>query len=163
MRLPRRALTLFAALLAFVLVPACGGDDDGDTTGPDDEEFQALVGTWMASSAVFTNSDDPSESFDVVAAGATIQIEVTSDHTYTITSTVPGEGTETESGEIDVEGGQVVLTFDDDGTTETERLDYTLSNNDQTLTVSFEGDDEFDFDGDGEDDPAQVEIVLQKQ
>lgn len=163
MSLSTRFFALLTVLFAFTLIPACGGGDDGNGTGPDGDEFQVFVGTWVASSAVFTNPEAPSESIDVIAFGASLEIVVTSNRRFTITSSAPGEGTETESGDIEVEGGQLALTFDDDGTTDTQRLDYTLSNGDQTLAVSYEGDEEYDFDDDGTDDPAEVEIVLQKE
>ena len=66
-----RAMAVLATLL---LATACGSDDGSD---PVDEVTVAdLVGSWTASSLVYTNQADPSETFDLIANGGEVRVTV---------------------------------------------------------------------------------------
>jgi hypothetical protein len=65
------------SLIAFVAVSSAGCGDSS-TTAPEGLTIADLVGSWGASSALFTNKANPSQTFDIVAAGGTLNITVLS-------------------------------------------------------------------------------------
>lgn len=65
MRPPR---PLFFLLTAAALTTACGGSSS-PTDVPTGPTIADLVGQWTATSFVFTNNADPSQTFDWIAAG----------------------------------------------------------------------------------------------
>jgi hypothetical protein len=67
-----RLLSLLA--LAAVFTSACG--DSSSSTEPEGLTIADLVGSWGASSALFTNQANPSQKFDIIAAGGTLNITV---------------------------------------------------------------------------------------
>ena len=67
-----RLLSLLA--LAAVFTSACG--DSSSSTEPEGLTIADLVGSWGASSALFTNQANPSQTFDIIAAGGSLNITV---------------------------------------------------------------------------------------
>ena len=134
--------TLIAPLLAVTFVAGCG-----DSTP--EEVAEALAGTWNATSVVFTNKANSSETFDLVAAGGSANV------TFTAAGGFSGSFTDL-GGTFVVEGTNLIIT--NTGESDLETVAFTLSGNTLTLTV----DDEFDFDDDGVDESASLIIVLQK-
>ncbi len=134
--------TLIAPLLAVIFVAGCG-----DSTR--EEVAEALAGTWNATSVVFTNKANSSETFDLLAAGESANI------TFTAAGGFSGSFTDL-GGTFVVEGTNLIIT--NTGESDPETVAFTLSGNTLTLTV----DDEFDFDDDGVDESASLIIVLQK-
>ncbi len=135
--------TLIAPLLAVTFVVGCG-----DSTP--EEVAEALAGTWNATSVVFTNKANSSETFDPLAGGGSVN---------TTTFTAAGGFSDSSTGL----GGTFVvqgtnLIFTNPGKSDPDTAAFTLSGNTLTLTV----DDEFDFDDYGVDESASVVIVLQK-
>lgn len=61
---------------------AAGGNGKGVTR--DD-----LAGTWNATSIVFTNTENPQESIDVIPGGASMKLVLHADGAYAITSVIP--------------------------------------------------------------------------
>ena len=139
--------TLIAPLLAVTFVAGCG-----DSTP--EEVAEALAGTWNATSVVFTNKANSSETFDPLAGGGIGEIT---------TFTAAG-GFRRSSAGAPVGGGTFVvqgtnLIFTNTGESDPHTVAFTLSGNTLTLTVD---DVEFDFDDDGVDESASVTIVLQR-
>jgi hypothetical protein len=64
-----RALALVAI---GALLSGCGDS----TSEPEGTSIQDLVGSWKASSALFTNQANPSQQFDVVGAGGEIRMTI---------------------------------------------------------------------------------------
>ena len=145
--------TLIAPLLAVTFVVGCGDSNGPDSTS--EEIVDALVGTWNATSIVFTNKANSSETFDLIGNGGSLSITFTSNGQFSGSSTSP-EGTESLSGTFVVQGTNLITT--DTGESESETIAFTLSGNTLTLTL----DDEFDFDDDGFDEPATLTITLQR-
>lgn len=68
----RPSRSLFFLLTAAVLATACSSSSNpADVTGP---TIADLVGSWKATSVVFTNKANSSETFDLVAAGGEYRI-----------------------------------------------------------------------------------------
>jgi hypothetical protein len=68
---PSRSL-LLTALVA--LIPAGCGDDAA--TGPETITISDLVGSWTASSALYTAQANPAQQFDIVTAGGELRTTV---------------------------------------------------------------------------------------
>ena len=143
--------TLVAPLLAVTVVAGCG-----DSNGPGTEAtINALAGTWNATSLVFTNNANSSETFDLIADGGSFSITFTAAGGFSGSSTFEGD-TDTFSGTFEVQGSNLIIS--ETGESGPETIAFTLSGNTLTLTL----DDEFDFDDDGFDEPATLTITLQR-
>ena len=145
--------TLAAPLLAVTFVVGCGDSNGPGSTS--EEIVDALVGTWNATSMVFTNKANSSETFDLIANNGSLSLTFTATGQFSGSTTFGGE-TETLSGTFVVQGTNLITT--DTGESESETIAFTLSGNTLTLTL----DDEFDFDDDGFDEPATLTIILQR-
>ena len=146
--------TLIAPLLAVTFVAGCGDDFVSDADSTPEEVAEALEGTWNATSFVFTNDANSSETFDLLGAGSFV-ITFTADGQFSGSSTLAGF-TEGISGTYIVQGTNLITT--DTGETESETFAFTLSGNTLTLT----GDDEYDFNGDDVDVSATLTIIFQR-
>ncbi len=143
--------TLIAPLLAVTFVAGCGDSIGADSTP--EEVANALAGTWNATSFVFTNDANSSETFDLLADGGSFSITFTTAGGFSGSSTFQG-ATDTFSGTYIVQGTNLITT--EEG--ESETVAFTLSGNNLTLTL----DDEFDFDDDDVEEEATLRIVLQR-
>ncbi len=70
-----------SSALAMASITAAG---DGKGVTRDD-----LAGTWKATSMVFTNTENPQESIDVIPGGASMTLVLHADGAYAITSVIP--------------------------------------------------------------------------
>ena len=67
----------FIAALSLALV-AAGCSDSDNAAGPEEITIADLVGSWTASSQLYTNNADTNERFDLVAAGGETRVTVLS-------------------------------------------------------------------------------------
>jgi hypothetical protein len=118
-----------------------------DDTGPSEDE---LVGTWNATKLEFVTEG---LTFDAIAFGATLQLVLRGDGTYTVTLGFPGEPAETETGTWSA--SEDVLTLS--GSSGDMQFDMSLSGGTLRLTGA---DGEFDIDDDGVDEPVKVNLTL---
>lgn len=148
MNVPR----LSSALLIVTLLAGCGSDDPVDVDTP--VTVADFVGSWNASSHVFTNAANSSESFDPVAAGG-----------ETRTTILTGGGTRTwvEWGtymdEWDAQisiSGNTVTSVPVETTRETRVWTFTLEGSVLTLTRT---DSAFDFTSTGAPGVPATEVV----
>ena len=126
---------LTISALALILMTACS-----DSTGLESSD---LVGTWTATSMIFTSVEDPVASVDLVAVeGAILTLSLGEDDTYTWVLTIPGvpEENEHEAGTYVVTGSTVTLSETDTGSPEP----FTIVRNGDTLTLT-DTNEEFDF------------------
>ncbi len=144
--------TFVAPLLAVTVVAGCG---DSNGPGTSEETVDALVGTWNATSMVFTNNANSSETFDLIADGGSFSITLTAAGGFSGSSTFM-DMTDTFGGTFVVQGTNLIIT--ETGESGPETIAFTRSGNTLTLTL----DDEFDFDDDGFDEEAILVIVLQR-
>ena len=133
--------------MALLVTATACGDDDGTGTNGD-----SLVGTWVATSALFTSVAEPTVTADPVVDGdASLVLEIRSDDSITVTTTsggVPDVGT----GTIEVDGSMVTLTVGGDVSTGTIDLDG------DRLEIFLMDNTTFDF-GSGDED-ATLRLTL---
>ena len=68
-RCPLRTFrSVFVVVAGAAVLSACGGDGS-EPAGPDLLTIEDFVGSWSATSQVFTSNSNPSETFDVISAG----------------------------------------------------------------------------------------------
>jgi hypothetical protein len=137
-----RSLTALAAVATL----ACS-----DSLAPED-----IVGTWDATSMVFTRVAAPSTSVNFIAMGVDVELVFASGGVVTLTFT-EGMDTETDTGTWTLDGESITLTFDGDPATGTVTLDG------DTLTVNLATGVEYDFDDDGTDEAATLRIVMTRR
>lgn len=145
MRLPNMTAVPLVALFAM----ACG-----DATGISPDQ---LAGTWTATSFVFTNQTNATESVDMIALGASFALTIRADGTFTTTLVEPDGTGDVDSGTVDVT--ESILTIADSGQGSPTAYNAVRRGDDMTLTTS---DEDFDFDGDGSDDLADLRIELHR-
>lgn len=144
-----RAALAFPALALLALAPGC---DDGNPTAPG---IAPLIGTWNATSALFTNRANPSQSVDVVRQlKAVITLDIRGDGRATLTLIAFGQ-IQTQSGSARVEGDTLILKADDPTRPE-DRFAYQLQGN----TLTLQGRSEWDFNQSGVPLPADLRLVL---
>ena len=144
--------TILAGALAVTLATACSDSTDpGDVTGAD------LVGTWDATSVVFT-PDAGGTAIDVVPLDFALEITFNAEGGYTATFDVPGDSADVEIGTYTVANGVLTLTpVDEDAETMTIG---SFGGNSMTLTDTNA---EYDFDDDGFEEPANMTATMAKR
>ena len=77
-RCPLRTVrSLFVLFAGALVLTACG--DGSDPTGVNEITIDDFVGSWSATSQVFTSTTNPSGTFDVIAAGGETRFTMLSD------------------------------------------------------------------------------------
>ncbi|KPK81669.1 MAG: hypothetical protein AMS25_05320 [Gemmatimonas sp. SM23_52] len=117
-----------------------------------------LVGDWDATTFLFISEAVPPDTFDAIAEGGSLAITVTGDSRYTTILEFPSEPTDTIYGTLLILTGELALIEDSD-TDSWEVMAFVFEVVGDTLML--EGEDEFDF-GSG-DEPATLEIVMERQ
>ena len=145
-----RALAVGALAAAFAA--GCS-----DSTAPADVTAADLVGTWDATSVVFT-PDAGGTAVDVTLLGFTFEITFNDAGGYTATTEIPGEDPDVEIGTYTVANSVITLT--------------PVGEDPETLTIdSFSGSGmsvsdsnaEYDFDDNGTEEPANMTVTMVKQ
>lgn len=139
--------TIGAALLVAATI-GCS-DSTSPATAAD------LTGTWNATSFVFTNTANTTESVDVIPLGVAFTITFT-ETTMSGSFTFPGEAIETFEGTFTITGDQITISDPIDGD---ETWTHSLTGSVLTLTAT----DTFDFNDDGQETPATMVITMTKQ
>lgn len=148
------ALLMSAALLAGA---ACSDDDP---TGPDDAEL--FVGTFVATSMIFT-PDGGGSPIDVIPFGASLTVTIDAQGDFSWTLTPPGQPAENEVGTLDVDASAHTVTVDfQDPEADDIFADYSFSADGEVLTLQAD-DVQFDLNQDGVDDPASVQVIMERQ
>jgi hypothetical protein len=148
---------LFAVLMVMFTAAACS--DSEKATGPDEITIDDLVGSWTASSQVYTNNASPAEKFDIIAAGGETRITV-----------LPGGGARTWvtfgtfSDEWDAQltlSGGTLISQPAEASRGVRNWAFTLDGGVLTLTDTNSA---FDFTLSGADEvPATVVVVMIRQ
>ena len=130
--------------LALMLATACG-----DATGLEPADLQ---GIWEANSMVFTSTADPTLTVDLIAEGATLELQLAADGMFLWTLTEVGAAPATSTGAYSVVGSTLTLT----AAGSSKAFTITRDGNNMTLTAN----DEYDFDEDSVDEAASLRITL---
>jgi lipocalin-like protein len=125
---------MLTGILAAVVV-GCGSDNSGPN-------LPNLVGSWHATRIQVTNKANAAQTADLILLGATIQLVLKADHTFTATFVAPGEPPNPSNGTYTQTATTLTLTDDAASGGTVNVFTYTLSGG--TLTVSG-GEIDFDF------------------
>ena len=150
---PRRvrpAAVLAAALLVGASSPGCiASTDVGDVAD--------LAGFWVASNAIYSELADPTNRFDLIAEGFGVTMDIEPGGAWVLTMTL-GDLVATSSGTMAVEGK--LLSIVDETGTNTGRA---YLEGDQVAIQIRGGLQQWDFDGDGQEEPAKLNLVMDRQ
>ncbi|MGH1366616.1 MAG: hypothetical protein ACRBF0_23855 [Calditrichia bacterium] len=143
---------LLGMLLLFFA--ACSSDVPTQTQ-TQNEVPDGLVGYWIGTNFVFTSQADSTIQVNLGQFGVVFSVTVNPDSSYSSTTQFLGQTT-VENGVISIQ--QNTLTF-------TQQSDVnrsgTFSLNENSMSIRFE-EEAFDFDQDGTDEPAILDINLEK-
>ncbi len=148
----------FCLVLAVTAVLATGCSDDGGTA-VDPITIEDFVGSWSATSQVYTNDGDPSETFDLIANGGETRMTVLS-HGGARTWIEFGTFSDEWDAQLTVSGNTLTST-----PVEASRpvRHYTFVHDGDTVTLT-DTDEAFDFTLTGADPvPAAMVVVLERQ
>lgn len=163
LRASRRAVVF--GTVACVLGLLASGCGDESTTGPEGLSVADLAGSWVASRFAYSQAGGgvALPEVDLVAEGAGILMEVERDGGFELVWLNEfGQLFDVRSGSLAFEEEAfLVITFDDEPGDLIAFVFTSLSEDSFRLTDD-EGQVEFDLDGDGTDDPARLEIVLDR-
>jgi hypothetical protein len=157
-----RLLQLTLAFVFTASVAACGDDDPVAPVDP----LDPFVGSWSASSFVYTSVDDPEVSIPIlqVVPGSSVAVQVEAGGSF-VASLNLGPQTDGETvdipGTITHEGGSSITVVFATNPFFTEPLDVTY-NFETANTLSWEAPTNFDFNQDGEQTPAILTVVFQR-
>ncbi|HSG46367.1 MAG TPA: hypothetical protein VLA43_01010 [Longimicrobiales bacterium] len=158
MRIPTLPLARSVSLLfaMAVISSACGEGSTAPNTDETGLTVADLVGSWKASSLVFTNNANSTQQFDVVASGGELRTTILTDGRARTWLTV-GDFSDEWDALLTLNGDQLTST-PAEATRPTQRWTVTMVGNQITLTRS---DGEFDFTLSGADPvPASERVVL---
>jgi hypothetical protein len=156
MKFTRTALVLS---VAGAVALACS--DDNGTTGP---SIADLVGTWTATAATLTPQGGAA--LDLVSLGTAITLTVASNSSYQFAiNNAVLQLSDTITGEFTITGSSTGELTNDDDPGDTLQVTFSLSNNNNTLTVSVPDAELVDLSQppDGVADPADLAMTLARQ
>lgn len=159
-----RTVFAFAVMLTAALSPACG-DSDSESNGPDaaggagQVTVDDFVGSWQASSAVFTNNADANEQYAVIENGGEMRMTVLTGGGARTWTTI-GDTSDEWDAQLAVDGSTVTST-PVEATRLVRSYEFTLDGDALTLVNT---NDEFDFTGtDATPVSATVHIEMTRQ
>jgi hypothetical protein len=135
-----------------VFSSACGSDS---TTEPDAVTIADLVGTWKATSVLFTNQANPAQQFDIVVAGGELRSTVLN-HGGARTWIEFGDFSDEWDAQLSVSGSQLTST-PVEVTRPTRRYTIEMDGNRLTMTSS---DASFDFTLTGATAVPATEVIV---
>lgn len=141
----------FAAIPAVILATALTGCEDDGVTDPNDD----IVGNFTATEAVFTDSNDLTNSFDVIEANGSLDMDFNQDGTFRSELNIPDRDPVVRTGTFERNGTDVLIT--ENGATRTVTMERT--GNDFVLDDPAT---EFAFAG-GAPAPARLEARFQQR
>ncbi len=155
-RLPYRAPTLLLLATLSLALPACdevtGNDDD-----PEKAHDPALVGDWVAISALYTNMANSAQHFDGIReAGGFTRVTFEEDGIVALTEydTWIHEMVE-DNGTWYTDGSSLVIDWDSDPGSDT--VTYHMSGDHVVVDI---GEEDIDFNGDGIDELARFVLTF---
>ena len=154
----KRFLTV---LVLLILLTGCkkNGEElplDGPVLSMSD-----IAGNWTANTAIFSalelDSDGQPIYFDVIDEGGTFKLNIQTNGRFTSTITIPGEPNSVSNGQLGFDDEFLAIEYDD---FPGEYEYYYIELLNQILTLR--GETEFDFTDDGLQEPAYLELIMEK-
>jgi len=154
----QRSVSFFIMAGVFVAVTGC--TDGGTPTGPGGITLEDLADTWNATQFEFSQADGGPDlgSFDVVAEGGSVTLEIQSNGRFTLTTVNPDDSFQSQSGELGFDSEEedfLLVIFDDEPDDELEFF-FLIENDDSFRLIDSTGEAEFDLNGDGVLDRARI-------
>ena len=157
----RRVFYFAATLLLFSAIVACDKDKEEYPLIGTDLSMADIAGTWDATTANFSSyelDDDGQPYFiDILAEGGSFTMVIQKNGRFTATITLPGEPDNISTGQLGFDEQWLAITFDDDPG---EYEYYFIELVNEILTLR--GPTEFDFNGDDLDEPASLELIMER-
>ena len=121
-----------------------------------------ISGEWRATDLVLTNANDPTISFDALAAGISLFLRFSIDGDYQQILQVPEQEDDVETGRYEIQGDFILVKLDSRPPPEDSiHFSYEFQESVTTFTLTLLSDDlDFDFDGDGTEEPALLLTIL---
>ena len=147
-------------IIAVIFIALMGCSKEGTPTGPDDIMLEDLADTWTATQFEFSQAEGgPAlESFDVIAEGGSVTLEIQPNGRFTLTTVNPDESSEIDTGVLGFDPEEedfLLVVFDDEPDDELEFF-FIIVNNNSFRLIDNTGEGEFDLDGDGVPEPARI-------
>lgn len=155
-----KTLKLVTPLLTicFLLLSSCGSDDGDPQLEGAQLSISDIAGDWEATSAVFDIAGTgASQAVDIIPLGGIATLNVESNGRFTLTIQAAGQPPEISTGQLSFDEDLLVVAFDGEAD-DPEFSGIQLNGNIMTLS----GNTEFDLDSDGNDEPATVELTMQR-
>ena len=145
-------------LIAGGALTGCSGN--GTPAGPNGITLEDLADTWNATHFEFSQAEaGPGlPTFDVVAEGGSVTLEVQSNGRFMLATVYPDGSTESQSGKLGFDSEEedfLLVVFDDESDDELEFF-FVIENDDSFRLIDNTGEGEFDLDGDGVPDRARI-------
>lgn len=157
----RRAFCFAVVLVLLSIFVACNKNkEEYPLTGPD-LSMADIAGTWNATTANFSSYelDDDGQPFfmDIIAEGGSFTLVIQNNGRFTSTITLPGEPDNISTGQLGFDDQWLAISFDEDPG---EYEYYFIELVSEILTLR--GETEFDFDDDGLEEPASIDLVMER-
>jgi hypothetical protein len=147
----RPGLRAVRILLPLALA-ACGGDSAA--TAPD-PAISPFVGDWTATTLIVTNVAVPDQSADLLAVGASFNLNIQESGQYTAVLVILGQA-QTEIGKVRVTASTITF-LREFPSAESSVSEYSFDGPDR---LTLDGDTEFDFNLDGIPEASLAHFVL---
>ena len=150
--------SLGALLVAMLIMAAAVGCEDIQPLDVD-ATLLALAGTWEASVFEYTSQVDTLQRVDLIEEGGSATLVISANGAYTLTVTPPSANPYASSGFMILDSGFLFVTDND---VPGQATVYGMNFNGDTLALAT-NEVGFDFNGDSVEDPAVLELVLERQ
>jgi hypothetical protein len=101
-----------AAVVAAMIAPGCGGDNNGAGPDPNEPALSELVGTWYATGLEAANRADLSEKVDLIELGGAATLKIESNRRIAFVATFESE-TEAATGSFTIRNGFLYIDGDE--------------------------------------------------
>ena len=153
--------SLVAVLVAVFSSCSKDGDEVSISLNGPVLSVSDFSGTWLATTAIFENFDG-SQRLEIVAEGGSATLVVQTNGRFSITLNIQGQGSEVISGELgfneDEYGDRLIVVFDGEDPEDYEVFNISLNGG----VLSLSGVTTFDFTGNGTEEPAVIDLVMER-
>ncbi len=119
-----------------------------------------ISGEWRATDLVLTNANDPTISFDAIAAGLSLFLRFSIDGDYQQIIQAPEQDDDVEIGRYEIQGDFILVELAS-APEDTIHFAYEFQESVTAFTLTLLSDDlDFDFDDDGIEEPALLFTIL---